>query len=678
MSAEPSPANAVADPPAAASAAEGGDMQEQWVRGFDPQRNEHYYYGLMSGTVRSKPPEPTAGSVVESASEPLFDSAVRIQNVHRQRVARERVKEVRASRDADRDAAIRASDAESRCGGSGVPGEGTPVTGAARGSNVAKPAIVSVLGAHTTEANAVAGGGGCVDVADDKDDEDDNTAAAELGIDVDAEKMELLLKLQALARGFIARRQRAAREAKAWRRAQRKIAAEAQAEERARQSIMSHVDGDAEAAHMMIDELPSSFFGPSEREKKPTRSGAGDASESSRLAPNYTGSTLFADAETFVPEPAVVEPPGAPGCPTARQIGPHEVLLIWQQPGTHGGSGRQASDDAGYVLTFNTVRVCPAKHIPHGGSDDSGGAGTRDIEFIVPATHGEARYVVDGLATGCSYTFQVKARNIEGYGAWSMPSDVAVPLDPYRVRYPVEVRLGAPNSNYCLGEILVARDSTLSDARDFIRNKLRARGDGYREAPYISNAGAGADGAQDLSVPVAAASRQTRVLSLLQARLPHPDRYFFVASGGVGDILPRSSESHTLVMDVADGGAAADAKARSAEAAVAAALGGADVPRQCAQLYVQVEQQTVVQNVELHQYQPRYLEENVDFGDDVARADAEMAASAKGKARQRYKPKQKKPIGDAALVVDMSKATLRRKSGPHIEHKWDRRHQVIS
>ena len=95
--------------------------------------------------------------------------------------------------------------------------------------------------------------------------------------------------------------------------------------------------------------------------------------------------------------------------------------------------------------------------------------------------------------------------------------------------------------------------------------------------------------------------------------------------------------------DVADGGAAADAKARSAEAAVAAALGGADVPRQCAQLYVQVEQQTVVQNVELHQYQPRYLEENVDFGDDVVRAGAEMAASAKGKARQRYKPKQKEP-----------------------------------
>ena len=681
---EPPPTNATAE---STAAVEGVDVQEQWVRGFDPQQNEHYYYGLISGAVHRHPPDATAGPIVESASEPLFDSAVRIQSAHRQRIARGRVALMRARRGDGQDAAIRASDVVSGPGGGCDAIDGESAEAAARSSRAARPSMVSVSLTPAAATAASTGDRGiqgqCVATGGAILMDNNNATATKHEHDIDPEKMELLLKLQALARGFIARRQRAAQQAEAWRCAQREIAAEALAEERARQSIMSHVDGDAEAAHMMIEQLPSSFFGVSERETKPTRHGAGDTPEPSQLKPNYTDSTLFADAETFVPEPAVVEPPGAPGCPTARQIGPHEVLLIWQQPSTHGGSDCRGCDDAGYVLTFNTVRVRHAKHIPNdasagGGMDgESSGTGMRDIEFIVPATHGEARYVVEGLTTGCSYTFQVKARNIEGYGAWSMPSDVAVPQDPYRVRYPVEVRLGAPSNNYCLGEILVARDTTLSDARDFIRNKLRARGDGFREAPYITNAGAGADCAQDLGVPVAAASRQTRVMSLLQARLPHPDRYFFVGSGGVGDILPRSSESHTLVMHIADGGAAADAKARAAANAAAASLGGADVPRQCAQLYVQIEQQAVVQNVELHQYHPRYLAENVDFGDEVVRADAETAASAKSKARQRHKPKDKKPIGEAALAVDMSKATLRRKSGPHIEHKWDRRHQVI-
>ena len=239
-----------------------------------------------------------------------------------------------------------------------------------------------------------------------------------------------------------------------------------------------------------------------------------EAAIAGAATPVFAAQIVFADAEDYDPNPIIVSPPPAPGYPTARGVGAREVLLTWMQPETQAG----ASSDDGFVLTFNTVRVRPVIDKP----DDR----ERDIEFVVPATSGEARFVVMGLQTARSYTFQVKARNIEGYGPWSPPSDIATPVDPHRFHFPISVHLGSPNSNYCMGEIVVARDTLLSEARTMIRDQLRARGDGYRPD---------------------AEQRPQRSMSLLQARLPHPDQYVFTFMDGTG--IKRAEEGRLRALD---------------------------------------------------------------------------------------------------------------------------------
>eukprot|EP00937_MAST-01D_sp_MAST-1D-sp2_P006619 g6619.t1 len=374
---------------------------------------------------------------------------------------------------------------------------------------------------------------------------------------------------------------------------------------------------------------------------------------------------VFADAATFSPSPVVVTPPGAPGCPTARPVGAESVLLIWQQPlhgggggvggGNGGDSGGGDSDgDGGHVLTFNTIRVRPV--VP--GPGDDARRQERELEIEVPATHGEARYEVDGLATGYSYTFQVKARNIEDYGPWSPASDIAAPLDPYRFRIPVEVRLGCAGSNYCLGEIVVGADSSLADARGFIRTKLRALGDGYREAPCISSSAASGVG------DTAAAPRQQRVLSLLQARLPHPDRFFFVRDGGGGTVVARNTEARVRVVEVADGAGAALLGGGGGDDGEGEG-GGADA--RAYQLYLQYEQHAQVVQTELHEYRPKYLIENVVFED---RANADGASAEAKRARRAHF--RRRSVGP-----DTSKARVTRRPSKGLEHQWDQRHKVV-
>jgi len=230
--------------------------------------------------------------------------------------------------------------------------------------------------------------------------------------------------------------------------------------------------------------------------------------------PVFEPQIVFADAEDYDPDPIIVSPPPAPGYPTARGVGAREVLLIWMQPETQAGD---AGGD-GFVLTFNTVCVRPVIDKP----DDR----QREIEFVVPVTEGEARYVVMGLQTARSYTFQVKARNIEGYGPWSPPSNIATPVDPHRFHFPISVHLGSPSANYCMGEVVVARDTLLSEVRAMIRDQLRARGDGYR--PDFEQ-------------------RPQRAMSLLQARLPHPDQYVFTFMDGTA--IKRTEEGRIRALD---------------------------------------------------------------------------------------------------------------------------------
>ena len=114
------------------------------------------------------------------------------------------------------------------------------------------------------------------------------------------------------------------------------------------------------------------------------------------------------------------------------------------------------------------------------------------------------------------------------------------------------------------------------------------------------------------------------------------------------------------------------------------------MPRSVAQLYLQYEQQAVVQNVELHEYRAKYNLENVRFGDSdgAERADKDVSAGTKANVSIKSRANVSSGLGQmhngtglvggAALDVDMSRVTVRRPSAPQIEHAWDRRHQVIT
>jgi hypothetical protein len=75
----------------------------------------------------------------------------------------------------------------------------------------------------------------------------------------------------------------------------------------------------------------------------------------------------------------------------------------------------------------------------------------------------------------------VKARNLEGYGDWSMPSDIAVPLDPNRFHFPLEVHIGSRLSSVRLGQVKVAKETTLEEARHIIFDQMGAVNDGIRQ-----------------------------------------------------------------------------------------------------------------------------------------------------------------------------------------------------
>jgi len=177
--------------------------------------------------------------------------------------------------------------------------------------------------------------------------------------------------------------------------------------------------------------------------------------------PTFSNQVTFVDDEDYNPVPIVAAPPDAPGVPQANGISSSEVDLKWVQPASS------------VPITFCTIKIRPV--LPTKGDRE------REFEVETPAQIGWAETVVEGLLDGRSYTFQVKSRNLEGYGDWSMPSDIAVPLDPNRFHFPLEVHIGSRLSSIRLGEVKVAKETTLEEARHIIFDKMGAVKDGIRK-----------------------------------------------------------------------------------------------------------------------------------------------------------------------------------------------------